>query len=93
MKFPGFLSGVLVSPMSPKIKIIGFGARGRVRKSRNHRNEGFDILQIINQLIYELIDYAHLRQSISTSFFVLHLFIRCFWLLRRVESGDHMEAA
>ena len=25
---------------SPKINIIGFGAQGHVKKSRNHRNEG-----------------------------------------------------
>ena len=28
--------------MSPKIINIGFGAQGHVRKSRNHRNEGFE---------------------------------------------------
>ena len=28
--------------MSPKIKIIGFGAQGQVPKSRNHKNEGFE---------------------------------------------------
>ena len=28
--------------VSPKIKIIGFGAQGHVRKSRNHRNEWFE---------------------------------------------------
>ena len=28
--------------MSPKINHIGFGAQGQVRKSRNHRNEGFE---------------------------------------------------
>ena len=33
--------GVLVSP---KMKIVGFGARGHVQKSRNHRNEGFEVL-------------------------------------------------
>ena len=33
--------GVLVSP---KINNIGFGARGRVQKSRNHRNDEFGVL-------------------------------------------------
>ena len=28
--------------MSPKIKLDGSGARGHVRKSPNHRNEGFE---------------------------------------------------
>ena len=27
--------------MSPKLKIIGFGSHGHVRKSENHENEGF----------------------------------------------------
>ena len=28
--------------MSPKINHIGFGAQGRVQKSRNHEHEGFE---------------------------------------------------
>ena len=28
--------------MSTKIKTNGFGAQGHIRKSRNHRNEGFE---------------------------------------------------
>ena len=30
--------------LSPKIKIIGFGAQGHVQESRNHRNEGLGVL-------------------------------------------------
>ena len=28
--------------MSPKIRINAFGKKGHVKKSRNHRNEGFE---------------------------------------------------
>ena len=37
------LSWVFKSSLgSPKMNNIGFGAQGHVRKSRNHRNEGFE---------------------------------------------------
>ena len=42
--FQGCFLILLSILLSPKIKIVGFGAWGHVQKSRNHRNEGFWVL-------------------------------------------------
>ena len=39
--------------MSPEINDIGFGARGYVRKSRNHENEGFEGFPIMKLNSYK----------------------------------------
>ena len=41
---PGIYSIVFGVLVSQKINNIGFGARGHVRKSRNHRNDEFEAL-------------------------------------------------
>ena len=46
--FHDLFLGILVSP---KIKTIGFGARGHVQKSRNHRNDGFFVLPYANRKV------------------------------------------
>ena len=43
--------GVLVSP---KIINVGLGAHGHFRKSRNHRNDGFEGLDIIKLKSYKI---------------------------------------
>ena len=46
-----FLGLFEVSLGSPKTNNIGFGARGHVQKSRNHRNEGFKVPPQANRTV------------------------------------------
>ena len=54
--------------MSPKINHIGCGARGHARKSRNHRNEGFEGSHITKSKSYKFeMEQNNLTELLSIS--------------------------
>ena len=75
-------------------KNIGIHPQALIRHSKliiNHENQTNALKMRNSKKTRKL--FGDLFGSICLLLYVPHLFIRCSWVLRRVESGDHMEAA